>query len=341
MADTVLVTGISGFLGGHVALALLKAGYRVRGSMRDPGRAEKIRAALARAGADVTQLDFVTLDLLDDAGWSKAMASVRYLQHTASPFLARTPRDQDELVRPAVEGTERAVRAALAAGVERIVLTSSMAAIAYGHGRAHGDTFTAADWTNVDGPGVSAYTRSKTLAERRAWELMRERGRERDLVAVNPGAILGPLLDEDPGTSVALVGRLLAGAVPAAPRLSFGIVDVRDVADLHVATMLAPATGGQRLPFDSAPIALIEAARILAAAFPERAGRLPRFVLPDWTVRIAALFNADIRDNLGELGRARRVDASAAIALLGRDPITPAEALIASARSLIATGLVK
>jgi nucleoside-diphosphate-sugar epimerase len=341
MADTVLLTGVSGFLGGHVALALLEAGYRVRGSVRDPARAEKVRETLARAGADVSRLELVTLDLLRDDGWAEAARGARYLMHTASPFVVRAPRDRNQLIRPAVGGTERALRAALASKVERIVLTSSVAAIVYGHGAAQDRTFTAADWTDPDGTGVNAYAQSKTLAEHRAWELMGERGRERDLVAINPGAILGPLLDDDPGTSVALVGRLFDGSVPLAPRIAFGIVDVRDVAALHLAAMTAPGIGGRRLPVSAATLPLIEIAGILARAFPERASKLPRFVLPDWLVRAYALFDADVRANLGELGRCRHIDASAATALLGRPLIPAADALVASARSLIEFGLAK
>ena len=209
MADTVLLTGVSGFLGGHVALALLNAGYQVRGSLRSLGKADHVRTTLAKAGADVSRLEFVALDLLGDQGWEAAAQGCRYLVHTASPVAARMPTDKMELIRPAVEGTERALNAALKAKVERVVLTSSMAAIAAGHDLARTTPFTAADWTNLNGRPVSAYVESKTRAERRAWELMKAAGRESDLAVINPAYIFGPLLDEDPGTSVGLIARLL------------------------------------------------------------------------------------------------------------------------------------
>src|SRR3569833_3612624 len=177
MADLVLLTGISGFLGGHVGLALLKAGYRVRGSVRDLGKADKVRAALSQAGGDISQLEFAALDLNSDAGWDEAMRGVRYLQHTASPFVTNMPKDRMELIRPAVDGTRRALNAALAAQVERMVVTSSMAAIAYGHAKARSAPFTGADWTALTGRGVNAYVESKTLAERAAWTIVASAGR--------------------------------------------------------------------------------------------------------------------------------------------------------------------
>ncbi|KKB86845.1 hypothetical protein VW29_00105 [Devosia limi DSM 17137] len=340
MSDRVLLTGISGFLGGHVALQLLNAGYIVRGSVRNLSKADKVRATLAKAGADTSRLEFVALDLMNDAGWDAAMADCRYLQHTASPFVLKMPEDKMELIGPAVDGTTRAISAALRAGVVRIVLTSSMAAIAYGHDKSRTEPFTGSDWTNLESRAVNAYVQSKTLAERRAWDLMDAAGRHNDLVTINPSAILGPLLDEDPGTSATLVQRLLNGSVPAAPRIPLVIIDVRDVAAAHVAAMTAPAAGGQRFPMGERSLFFLEAANILRAHLPENAGRIPRFEMPDWAVRLYSLFDKDVRSNLGELGVLKRLDSAAAITLLGRPLIPAAAALTATGETLLAEGLV-
>lgn len=338
MSDRVLLTGISGFLGGHVALQLLNAGYTVRGSVRNLDRAGKVRETLARAGADVSRLEFVALDLLEDDGWTEAAQDCRYLQHTASPFVLGVPRDKMELIRPAVDGTERALHAALAAKVERIVLTSSTAAIAYGHDKARTAPFTAADWTDLDGRHVPPYQESKTRAERRAWEIMEAAGRRDDLVTINPAGILGPLLDEDPGTSAALVSRMLDGSIPAVPRIYMGTVDVRDVAAAHVAAMTAPDAGGKRFPMSERTLPLKEATDILRPQFPDR--RVPRGTLPDWVVRIVGLFDSDVRSASAELGTVKRFDSSAAIALLDRPLIPAPDAIVATARSLVEHKLV-
>jgi dihydroflavonol-4-reductase len=340
MSDLVLVTGISGFLGGHVALQLLQAGYRVRGSVRNLNKADKVRQTLAKAGADVANLEFVALDLMSDAGWREAMAGVRYLQHVASPFFIKMPRDRQELIRPAVEGTTRALEAALAANVERIVLTSSMAAIMYGHDKARTAPFTAADWTNLGGRGVNAYVESKARAEKAAWAIMEKAGRARDLATINPGGIMGPLLDEDPGTSPAMIIRMLDGSVPAAPRINIIVIDVRDVAALHVRAMEAPEAGGHRFPMGAGNLSMLEVANVLRASHPAFAPKLPKLQMPDWVVRLYSLFDADVRGNLGELGVVKRTEALDALRLLGRPFITPAAAIEATARSLIDQGLV-
>src|SRR4051812_45310139 len=282
MADLVLLTGISGFLGGHVGLALLKAGYRVRGSVRDLGKTEKVRTALARAGADMNQLEFVQLDLNSDAGWNEAMGGVRYLQHTASPFVTNLPKDKMELIRPAVDGTRRALTAALAAKVERFVVTSSMAATSYGHPKDRTKPFSGADWTDLGGRGVNAYTESKTLAEKEAWTIVDTAGRHDDLATINPNAILGPLLDDDPGTSAALIGRLMDGSVPAAARIYFPVIDVRDVAEAHVKAMTSPEARGQRYAMGEKTLSFLEFAQMVAEGMPEFSKRLPKREVPDW-----------------------------------------------------------
>lgn len=337
MSDRVLVTGISGFLGGHVALQLLNSGYTVRGSVRNLSKADKVRDTLRKAGADVGRLEFVALDLLDDAGWTEAMRDVRYLQHTASPFLLETPDDPQDFIRPAVDGTRRAIEAALAASVERIVLTSSIAAIQYGHDD-YSRTMTEADWTNLDSPRTGAYPQSKTLAEREAWRLMDAAGRHDDLAVINPAGIFGPLLDEDPGTSSTLIRRLLDGKLPAVPKLAMSVVDVRDVAALQVDAMTNPAAGGQRCIASEGTYWMSDMGRMLKPAFPDR--RVPTGELPGLLLRIVALFDRDVRDNMHEMGTMKRVDGRRGSQRLGRNLIPAAEASIATGKSLVQHGLV-
>jgi nucleoside-diphosphate-sugar epimerase len=296
---------------------------------------------LAKAGGDVSRLEFVALDLNADTGWDAAMDGVRYLQHTASPFVTDLPKDKMELIRPAVDGTRRALTAALKAKVERVVLTSSMAAISYGQDAARTAPFTAADWTKLDGRGVNSYIESKTLAEKQAWTIMDGAGRHDDLAVINPNAILGPLLDEDPGTSAALIARLMNGSIPAAARIYFAVIDVRDVAEAHVDAMESPTAGGHRFPMGERTVSFLEFANIIRAAMPEFARKLPRREVPDWLVRLFSFVDKDIRGNVGELGITRHTDSTDAVKLLGHKLISAEDAIIASAMTLVAEGVVK
>jgi dihydroflavonol-4-reductase len=244
--DLILVTGGSGFVATHCIDQLLRAGYNVRATVRSLGREPEVRSALQSIGTPrVEALSFVAADLSADEGWTEAAAGCRYVLHVASPFPPRAPKHENELIVPAREGALRVLRAARDGGVERVVMTSSFAAIGYGH-EARTAPFTEADWTDLAGPDVAAYPKSKTIAERAAWDFTASEGGRLELSVVNPVAIFGPVLSGDYAPSILFVKRLMDGAIPACPRLYFGTVDVRDVADLHLRAMTHPAAKGER-----------------------------------------------------------------------------------------------
>ena len=338
----VLVTGGSGFVGSHVILRLLAAGHDVRTTVRTLSREAEVRATLAAAGADTgDRLSFFAADLERDAGWAEAVAGCDYLHHVASPFPPAQPKDEDELIRPAREGTLRALRAARDAGVKRVVLTSSFAAVGYGHGQRE-TPYTEADWTDPEGPAVQPYMKSKTLAERAAWDFVAREGNGMELAVVNPVGIFGPALNGDLSTSIFLVQAMLDGKMPGTPRLYLGVVDVRDVAELHLRAMTDPAAAGERfLAVAGEAMSFHEMAKVLRDRLGPAAARVPRRELPDWLVRLLALFNPLAREAVPRLGIKASASNAKARRVLGWTPRSNEEAIVASAESLIALGLVE
>lgn len=339
--ERVLVTGGSGFVGSHCVLCLLEAGYRVRTTVRSPAREADVRALLARGGASDPDLEFAVADLVDDLGWRDAVAGCAYVLHVASPFPAGVPSHEDELILPAREGALRVLRAARDADVRRVVLTSSFAAIGYGRRLDGPRTFSEEDWSDVDGD-LSAYAKSKTLGERAAWDFIRGAGGELELAVINPTAVLGPVLGADYSTSIQLVQRLLGGAMPGVPKLSYGVVDVRDLADLHVRAMTDPAAAGERFIGVSGEFVTVhQMALILRERMGPAASRVPTRVLPNWLVRLAALRDPSLKQLVPELGKLRNAVHDKAIRLLGWSPRAAADAIVAAGTSLVSLGLAE
>lgn len=329
---TVLVTGGSGFLGGWCVAELLRRDYRVRTTVRDLGREAQVRAAVASQVDPGDRLTVLAADLTRDEGWAQAAEGCDYVLHVASPFPPAQPKDPDELIVPAREGTLRVLRAGLDAGVERVVVTSSVAAVI---GAAPSSkVVTEEDWNDPDDTTQSPYARSKTIAERAAWNLARERGETQRLATVCPSAILGPLLGDARSFSLQLIERLLGG-LPGVPRIGYGIVDVRDVADLHVRAMTTPQAGGERFIATESFLWMSEIAAILREHLGDAAAKVPTRSIPDLLVRVMALFDPSVRSVVGQLGKKTELSNEKARTRLGWSPRPAETTIVDCARSLV------
>jgi nucleoside-diphosphate-sugar epimerase len=342
--STVLVTGGSGFIGSYCILQLLAAGHQVRTTVRSLKREGDVRAMLKEGGVDSRsdgRLSFFTADLEDDAGWSEAVAGCEHVLHVASPFPSNVPKNDDELIVPAREGALRVLRVARDAGVKRMVLTSSFAAIGYGH-EPQSAPFSETNWTNLNADGLTAYVKSKTIAERAAWDFIDREGGNLELSVVNPVGVFGPVLGPDYSTSILIVQRMMDGAVPGLPKLLFGAVDVRDVADLHIRAMTYTAASGERfLAITGDFVSMFDIAKLLKRRMGAAAKRVPTRQLPNWLVRLASLRDPAVKQILPELGKVRNATNEKARRMLGWTPRSNEESIIATAESLVRLGLLK
>ncbi len=338
---TVLVTGGSGFIGVYCILHLLQAGYQVRATLRALSREAEVRAMLHEAGMDAGErLSFVVAELGTDAGWADAVAGCAYVLHVASPTPLNEYEHEDELIVPAREGVLRVLRAARAAGVQRVVLTSAFGAIGMGH-RGRTTPFTEADWSRLDGD-TPAYQKSKTLAEQAAWDFIAREGGALELATVNPVGVLGPVLGPDFSHSIQLTRRMLDGEIARCPKISSCYVDVRDVADLHLRAMTHPAAKGQRfLAASGKSWSLLAIATVLKRHLGSAAANVPSKELPSWLLRLAAWRNPTLRSLLPLLGQYMEASSEKAQRLLGWSPRPVETAIVDTAQSLVRLGLLK
>ncbi len=343
----VLVTGASGYIAGHCVNELLEHGYRVRGTVRnlsDTRKTEHLHALAARHG---TSIDLVQADLSRDDGWPQAVEGCTYVLHVASPFPAVMPDDENEIIRPAVDGTLRVLgacaeaNARTAASIKRVVLTSSVAAIAFGHKDKEGHTFTEEDWTDPD--NTEPYQKSKTLAERAAWDFVAglDESRRFELAVINPGFVVGPLIGPTLGTSVEVVRRLLNRELPACPRIGWATVDVRDVALAHRLAMEVPEAAGKRFITAGDHMWMQDIGKILAEHYNPKGFRVPTGQLPYWLMWLAARFDKTVRMALPYVGKRENVSAARIRETLGWQPRDPRESFIDMAESMIELGVVK
>jgi nucleoside-diphosphate-sugar epimerase len=343
---TVLVTGGSGFLGGWCVAELLRRGYSVRTTVRDLSREPEVRTRVRNLTSEPREsasfdsppeaddrLSVLAADLRSDTGWEEAVGGCDHVLHVASPFPLVQPKDPDELIVPAREGTLRVLRAALAAGASRIVVTSSVAAVG-GSAKASTRRLDESEWTDLDDSTLTPYARSKTIAERAAWDLVEEMGETKRLAVVNPGAILGPVSSTERSPSLEVVQRLLSG-MPGAPRIGFNLVDVRDVADLQVRAMSDPDAGGKRLIAVRSFEWMADVARVLRDRLGSDAPKVPKRSVPDLLVRAMGLFDPGVRSVAGQLGRKQEYSSKRAEELLGWAPRPIEETIVECARSML------
>ncbi len=337
----ILVTGATGFVGKWVVIQLLEAGYRVRGTIRSLSRAEEVRAGVSTiTGREpLARLELVEADLLDDKGWAGSMQGVTAVMHVAAAIRGDEPKDQSLVIRPAVEGTERVLRFANAAGIKRVIMTSSVATVGYGHGTTPGGkrVFDETWFTKFENLKYTwAYCVGKTTAERNAWAYAKANGME--LTTIHPGAIVGPAVDADPSISIGLATGLLEGKTPAMPSNGFAVVDVRDVAALHIAALEKPQSIGERYLATAEYLPFHGVADILRAAYPDWPITEKR--APDWIIKLIARFGGPARQIIDDIGNEKHYDTAKSVALLGRPYISGRDSILASAESAIRLGLV-
>jgi nucleoside-diphosphate-sugar epimerase len=337
----VLVTGGSGYVASFCIGQLLNEGWTVRTTVRNPSREAEVRATLGKLSPHGDRLSVFAADLNADAGWREAAAGCQGVLHVASPLPLANPKSDDELVRPARDGALRVLAAARDAGVKRVVMTSSTAAVCYGFGGRH-EPFTEADWSDpADRSDSSAYERSKMIAERAAWDWLKAEGGALELVTICPGAVLGPVLGRDFSASIDIVKKLLDGSLPGLPRFGWPLVDVRDIADLHVRALMSPAAAGKRYIGAGPFFWMSDIAAVLRRGLPATGPRPPKMKLANWMVRLSAMFDPVVRERLFELGKERPVSAERAKRELGWTPRANDDSILDTARSLLAEGLLK
>jgi len=329
---TVLVTGGSGFLGGRAIIDLLERGYDVRTTVRSKSKGPRIEENISNELGRPAGIEFFEADLSSDQGWTEAVAGCRYVLHIASPFPPNKPKDPQELIKPAVDGATRVIGAALDAGVERIVMTSSVAAIRGGE-NPEDRFYTEDDWTDVD--AVAAYPQSKTLAEQAAWDLVDQRGERHKLATICPSAILGPVMPDDDSFSLEAIQRLLGG-MPAVPEIGFSWVDVRDVSAAHIAAMEKPEAGGQRFIASGPFLWLLEVSKILKEKLPDLASKAPTRKAPKFMVRIMSIFDPGARALIQDIGQRNDFDTTRATEVLGFTARPVEETIVDCAKSLAA-----
>ena len=338
MTDIVLVTGISGYIGSHVAQKLLEQGYAVRGTVRNKVKGQAIIDQLVAAGADAGKLDLVEADLGADAGWKEAVKDCRYIQHIASPLPLEAPNDREALVPEARAGAQRVLERGFSAGAERIVMTSSIAAMIGQKNRPDHFTFTENDWSDPDWKKQTAYPVSKTRAELSAWAYVKAQGFEDRLTTINPALVLGPDTFGNGGASLEVIRSMLNGDFPRVPRMAIPIIDVRDCAAIHVAAMTTKDAGGRRMIAAGQTIWFKEIGDILRAAYPARE-KLPAGDIPNFVMHLMALFDDRVKVLLADLGIFNEADAGYVTSMTHVIPRPAKEVVLATAESLLAQGI--
>lgn len=339
-SDQVLVTGGSGFIGSNCIAQLLNTGYRVKASLRSMNRIPEVKQLLSVAGiTSFEQLSFVEADLSNEAAWKAAAEGCRYVIHPASPTPNFIAKHENEYIVPAVNGVLNVLRAAKAAGVERVVLTSAFGAICYGTDKQ--TPYTEEDWTDLS-KDIPAYQKSKTISEKAAWDYVNGEGKGLELVAINPVGVLGPVFGADYSHSIQFINQMLNGQLKGVPKIKSVYVDVRDVADLHIKAMTHPSAKGQRfLATSGKSISLLDIANILRSEFGDKAAKVPQKEAPNWILRIIGLFNPKVKLILPHLGMVKDASHEKATRMLNWQPKSNKEAVIATAESLMRLGLVQ